>query len=722
MSKLGYFDSVLTDQGVPIAATITVFDQGTATPSSIFEDVDGLVPLANPFSTDALGRFQFFADGGTYDVQVSGAGITTYKIENVSLALTGPAGATGPIDGIAPEDYGAVGDGVTDDYQAFVDMFDDLKSGGAYVGGVRRKIILNPEAYYRISSRTDVTNVFLVPETPGLSMVGPGKEVQTFTYDGPAAVNFFNFAGGNQAVELEDMYISGGEGTDLNNYPITNIIYFDNVNYCTLDNVTLDRYTGKGVAGFNWYTRISHVEATRGDVGIGNVSTTVLCEHVYANNCRVGFEVDCWYGTYMSCACDWADVMFDLQEPWSVAIIGCGCEKVLQPMSGRALTLSVQGFTFDQTDIYGEFTFTSGGTYEIVPGDTITGAVSGETAVVSRVHVESGSWAGGDAAGTIRVSAAPSGAFGAENVNVGAEANVATLAGDIADRESSFALDQTKGRITGLYGKCETAYWFDCNDTCPDLTIDEPDSFTGSFKSLIKDYASPSYIMLPQVTGYPYNKGYDQEVKALSLFATVHGVDLSHHNARMTHEVLYADGTLTLTATLTMQKIHGNGTLIFRNENTVQGPVVTFNPTTGVGMSLQDIDVPIVFRNMYFKLSQDTYMFQIRRCKLVIFENCKMENTSGAGGYPFDIDEYSKVILDKDTMDDMVTATWNGLDNGRLWYTIEFRDFTAAPIAGLFDTGHRIWFQTPSAGAYLGCACTSGGVSGTWKGLGLVEA
>ena len=54
--------------------------------------------------------------------------------------------------------------------------------------------------------------------------------------------------------------------------------------------------------------------------------------------------------------------------------------------------------------------FTSGGTTPIAVGDTVTGGTSGETAkVVALVHA-SGSWAGGDEAGTIYVGT-PSGAF-----------------------------------------------------------------------------------------------------------------------------------------------------------------------------------------------------------------------------------------------------------------------------------------------------------------------
>jgi hypothetical protein len=73
--------------------------------------------------------------------------------------------------------------------------------------------------------------------------------------------------------------------------------------------------------------------------------------------------------------------------------------------------------------------FTSGGTVEIAEGDTITGATSAATALVKRVIVTSGTWAGGDAAGRLILSG-QTGTFAAENLNVGASLNVATIAGD----------------------------------------------------------------------------------------------------------------------------------------------------------------------------------------------------------------------------------------------------------------------------------------------------
>lgn len=85
-----------------------------------------------------------------------------------------------------------------------------------------------------------------------------------------------------------------------------------------------------------------------------------------------------------------------------------------------------------------ELSFTSGGTYEIAEGNTITGATSSATAVITRVALESGSWSSGDAAGRL-IFASQTGTFQAENLDVGANTNVATIAGD------SSAITLTKG-------------------------------------------------------------------------------------------------------------------------------------------------------------------------------------------------------------------------------------------------------------------------------------
>lgn len=76
-----------------------------------------------------------------------------------------------------------------------------------------------------------------------------------------------------------------------------------------------------------------------------------------------------------------------------------------------------------------ELSFTSGGTTEIAVGNTITGAISGATAVIAGVVVTSGTWAAGTAAGKVTF-ASQTGTFQAENLDIGASLNVATIAGN----------------------------------------------------------------------------------------------------------------------------------------------------------------------------------------------------------------------------------------------------------------------------------------------------
>lgn len=71
--------------------------------------------------------------------------------------------------------------------------------------------------------------------------------------------------------------------------------------------------------------------------------------------------------------------------------------------------------------------FTSGGTTTIAEGDTITGATSGATAVIGRVVLTSGTWGTGTAAGYFYF-ASQTGTFQSENLNVGANLNLATIA------------------------------------------------------------------------------------------------------------------------------------------------------------------------------------------------------------------------------------------------------------------------------------------------------
>lgn len=71
--------------------------------------------------------------------------------------------------------------------------------------------------------------------------------------------------------------------------------------------------------------------------------------------------------------------------------------------------------------------YTSGGTYEVVVGDILEGA-SASARVIS-LTLTSGTWAGGDAAGTFTLCD-QSGTFASENLDIGVNSNVCTVAGD----------------------------------------------------------------------------------------------------------------------------------------------------------------------------------------------------------------------------------------------------------------------------------------------------
>ena len=121
-----------------------------------------------------------------------------------------------------------------------------------------------------------------------------------------------------------------------------------------------------------------------------------------------------------------------------------------------------------------ELSFTSGGgAYTPVDGDTITGAISGATAVLTRVVVESGDiGAPGTASGRF-IFASQTGTFQSENLDIGANLNVATIAGDstaitlLPDGRYKFDIAQFGGEAgtSRIYGCDSVNRGFEFNGT-----------------------------------------------------------------------------------------------------------------------------------------------------------------------------------------------------------------------------------------------------------------
>lgn len=99
--------------------------------------------------------------------------------------------------------------------------------------------------------------------------------------------------------------------------------------------------------------------------------------------------------------------------------------------------------------------FTSGGVGEVKAGDTLTGATSGATAKVREVILDSGSWAGGNAAGWFICDHEDiSGTLTTENVNLDSKTgddqdNVATI---VVDVEFGVEITGDAASVTGDAG------------------------------------------------------------------------------------------------------------------------------------------------------------------------------------------------------------------------------------------------------------------------------
>lgn len=131
--------------------------------------------------------------------------------------------------------------------------------------------------------------------------------------------------------------------------------------------------------------------------------------------------------------------------------------------------------------------FTSGGTYTVVAGNTIEGQGSGAVALVEFVDLTGGAWATGDAAGNLTLRRLV-GTFEAEDLDVGANANVASTSGVITGQDAPTVVtgglaDDIEYKSGGTEGYPEAG----------DLTVGVPALFNLKYRTLAGDpYNQPS--------------------------------------------------------------------------------------------------------------------------------------------------------------------------------------------------------------------------------------
>ena len=172
-------------------ATCTVYVAGTSTAATLYSD-NGITPLANPFLSSSTGQVAFYAANGTYDLVVSKIGYLTVTISAIELDdLLAPSGSNsvgylpagiGAVattvqtklrESVSVKDFGAVGDGTTDDTAAIQAAITAVKNTS--------KELFFPAGSYRVTSS-------LVMDAVGMSFIGAGGGGNARSSTGSAGV------------------------------------------------------------------------------------------------------------------------------------------------------------------------------------------------------------------------------------------------------------------------------------------------------------------------------------------------------------------------------------------------------------------------------------------------------------------------------------------------------------------------------------------------------
>ena len=188
-----YQNAIQDVRGNAIAsATVIVYLYGTLTPATIYSDNGLTVIPSSQVTTDSDGQFYFYADNGRYTLSVMATGFAQEQFSDVSLFDQTDAGIT------SVKDYGAVGDGVTDDTAA-------IQAAITAVGSSNNGKIIFPAGIYKISAELSITSPVI------LCGDGPKASVIRQTSATANGLNF-NFSSLVQGGGLFDLSVEAGAG------------------------------------------------------------------------------------------------------------------------------------------------------------------------------------------------------------------------------------------------------------------------------------------------------------------------------------------------------------------------------------------------------------------------------------------------------------------------------------------------------------------------------
>lgn len=249
-----FFDVVQDRSGNCIPnALVYVYVSSTSALATLYND-NGITPIANPVTTNIDGEYAFYAANGTYTLQIqatnydsqSRPGTVLYdptdadaiSSANVSFLQAGTGAITRTVqsklrDALSVKDFGAVGDAITDDTQAFQRAFN-------YVNSIGGGIVEIPPGTYR-KGDTAGSRWIMYPNT---TLMGYGDQSVIFFDDRDTVPRNGN----------DMLYVANGENVNFENFKITGtaLIYLnetnnkqcltgENINGLRLINLTIEK-------------------------------------------------------------------------------------------------------------------------------------------------------------------------------------------------------------------------------------------------------------------------------------------------------------------------------------------------------------------------------------------------------------------------------------------------------------------------------------------------
>jgi hypothetical protein len=227
-------------------------------------------------------------------------------------------------DMVSVKDFGAVGDGVTDDTAAIQAAIDSLDTNTDTVTG---GIVYFPRGRYLVSATINVRTINAFG-LASLKLVGEGlhntviQAKSGFTGSYLIDINNQTYCG------LEGLHLLGGLSAPFN---VANGLRINGASHHTLDRIFAQNFTDSCfLFDDNFMLSMRGCRAKGGTHGFNfaGFHTSLAVSNCYAlNNSLHGFFIkDVVYSSFVSCASDDNKVGYWIQNVGSVEFVGCGAE------------------------------------------------------------------------------------------------------------------------------------------------------------------------------------------------------------------------------------------------------------------------------------------------------------------------------------------------------------------------------------------------------------